>query len=127
MSLKQLWTYLRYWLTLTLHKFVVLSLYPAKLLFIFFVRESSAQLFLGWQVRCNHSCLAPLIRIYCPYVWLCFLLVYEWLSTRVNQSLRYDHSHHKLIIPIKMNTNNPSQKSVVFESSVKPSLGKHPT
>jgi len=45
-------------------------------------------------------------------------------SCRVNQSLRYVHSCHELIFLVKMSINNPSQKSVVLESSVKPSLGK---
>ena len=47
----------------------------------------------------------------------------------VKCSLPTSFSHHllklclELAIPIKMSTSNPIQKSVVLESSVKPSLG----
>ena len=41
---------------------------------------------------------------------------------QVNQSVRYVHYCRQLVILIKISTNNPSRKSVVLESSVKPSL-----
>ena len=44
-------------------------------------------------------------------------------SCMVKQSVRYVHRCLEFAILRKMSTNNPSQKSVVLEFSVKPSLG----
>jgi len=46
----------------------------------------------------------------------------NYCMVKVNQSLRYVHSWLKPVILIKMSTNNPSWKSLVLESSVKPRL-----
>ena len=45
------------------------------------------------------------------------------IGGQLNQYVRYIHSYPKLTILIKTSTNNHSRKSVVLESSVKPSLG----
>ena len=52
---------------------------------------------------------------------ICTLHFKGKFSYQLNQSLRYVHSCLEAIFPIPMSTNNPSQKSVVLESSAKPS------
>ena len=46
-----------------------------------------------------------------------------WFLDMSAQVVGYVHSWSELAILIKTSTNNPSQKSVVLESCVKPGLG----
>jgi len=58
-----------------------------------------------------------------PYCAIQKLYTTLLCKVKVIQCLRYVHSCLELVILNKISINNPRQKSVVLESSVKPSLG----